>query len=182
MVEPEEPDAFAQLLSYVEQETETLQLLRCKSLKECLLTGKANSTREGNPARWKHYKMYLALQNKMSAEQRHILAEWERTNCVQDAQDALGLRPAFEHFCSVAEQHVDAMRAVRKLTLEEVCLSRAAMESSVWGGVCRGLQKKTAVELGLRESPCQVTTTPCSHLLLRFDAMHQRLPLMFSIL
>ena len=92
------------------------------------------------------YKMYLALQNKMSAEQRHILAEWERTNCVQDAQDALGLRPAFEHFCSVAEQHVDAMRAVRKLTLEEVCLSRAAMESSVWGGVCRGFARRHPYE------------------------------------
>ena len=34
-------------------------------------------------------------------------------------------------------------------------------------------RKKAAVELGLRESPWQVTTTLCSHLPLRFDAMHQ---------
>ena len=106
-----EPDAFTQLLSYVERETETLKRLRCQTLKECLLTGKANSKREGNAERFKHYKMYLALQNKMSAEQRDMLAEWERGNCVQDA---VGLRPAFQKFCSIAEQHVDAMRALRK--------------------------------------------------------------------
>ena len=106
-----EPDAFTQLLSYVERETETLKRLRCQTLKECLLTGKANSKREGNAERFKDYKMYLALQNKMSAEQRDMLAEWERGNCVQDA---VGLRPAFQKFCSIAEQHVDAMRALRK--------------------------------------------------------------------
>ena len=54
-----EPDAFTQLLSYVERETETLKLLRCQTLKECLLTGKANSKREGNAERFKHYKMYV---------------------------------------------------------------------------------------------------------------------------
>jgi hypothetical protein len=68
-----EPDAFAQLLSYVEKETETLKLLRCKTLKECLLSGKASSKRDGNPERLKHYKLYLALQNKMSAEQTEVL-------------------------------------------------------------------------------------------------------------
>ena len=34
-----EPDAFTQLLSYVEREAETLKRLRCQTLKECLLTG-----------------------------------------------------------------------------------------------------------------------------------------------
>ena len=73
-----EPDAFAQLLSYVEKETETLKLLRCKTLKECLLSGKASSKRDGDPERFKHYKIYLALQQKMSAEQRDMIEEWER--------------------------------------------------------------------------------------------------------
>ena len=36
-----EADPFAQLLSYVEKETETLKLLRCKTLKDCLLSGKS---------------------------------------------------------------------------------------------------------------------------------------------
>ena len=130
-----EPDAFAQVLSYVEKETETLKLLRCKSLKECLLTGQGSRKRDGNIERWRHYKMYLALEKKMSPEQRRVLAEWERTNCVQEAA---GLRPAFEKFCSIAEQHVDAMRALRKPALEEVCLSVAARENRVWGQVCRG--------------------------------------------
>ena len=79
-------------------------------------------------------QMYLALEKKMSPEQRRVLEEWERTNCVQEA---VGLQPAFQNFCSVAEQHVDAMRALGKPTLEEVCLSVAARENSVWGGVCR---------------------------------------------
>jgi len=30
-----EPDAFAQLLAYVEKETQTLKVLRCKTLKDC---------------------------------------------------------------------------------------------------------------------------------------------------
>ena len=127
-----EPDAFAELLSYVQKETETLKLLRCKTLKECLLTGKGSRKLDGNIERWRHYKMYLALEKKMSPEQRRVLAEWERTNCMP------GLRPAFEKFCSIAEQHVDAMRAVRKPTLQEVCLSVAARENRVWGQVCRG--------------------------------------------
>ena len=130
-----EPDAFAQLLSYVEKETETLKRLQCKTLQECLLTGKASRKRDRNSERCRHYKMYLALEKKMSPEQRRVLEEWEITNCVQEA---VGLRPAFQNFCSVAEQHVDAMRALRKPTLEEVCLSVAARENSVWGGVCRG--------------------------------------------
>ena len=68
-----EVDAFAKLLSYVEKETETLKLLRCKALKECLLTGQASSKREGNSKRFKHYKMYPALQSKMSAEQTDVI-------------------------------------------------------------------------------------------------------------
>ena len=130
------PDAFAQLLSHVEKETETLKLLRRKTLKECLLTGRASRKRDGNIERWRHYKMYLALE-KMSPEQRRVLEEWEKTNCMQKA---VGLRPTLQNFCSVAEQHVDAMRALRKPTLEEVCLSVAARENSVWGGVSFALR------------------------------------------
>ena len=98
-----EPDAFAQLLSYAEKEAKTLKLLRCKTLKECLLTGKGSRKRDGNIERWRHYKMYLALEKKMSPEQRRVLEEWESINCVQEAA---GLRPAFQKFCSIAEQHV----------------------------------------------------------------------------
>ena len=50
-----EPDAFAQLLSYVEKETETLKRLQCNTLIECLRTGRANSKREGNSERFRHY-------------------------------------------------------------------------------------------------------------------------------
>ena len=115
-----ESDAFAQLLSYIEKETETLKLLRCKTLKECLLSGKASSKRDGNPERLKHYKLYLALQNKMSAEQADVLEEWERTNCVKEHP----LQQQFDRFIKMLEDNRDELKAMEKSTLLE--LMRAA--------------------------------------------------------
>ena len=115
-----EPDAFAQLLSYVKKETETLKLLRCKTLKDCLLTGKANSKRGGNSERFKHYKMYLALQNKMSAEQKDVLEEWERTNCVQEAVVPQALQQQFYRFIKMLENNRDDLKAMQKSTLLEL--------------------------------------------------------------
>ena len=59
----------------------------------------------------------------------------------------MGLRPAFQRFCSIKEQHINAMWILRKPTLEEVCLSRAAMENSVWGNVCRGFATRYPYEI-----------------------------------
>ena len=129
-----ELDAFCAAAVIYRERNRDIEASAMQDLKECLLTGKASRKRDGNLERWRHYKMYLALEKKMSPEQRRVLEEWERTNCVQEA---VGLQPAFQNFCSVAEQHVDAMRALGKPTLEEVCLSVAARENSVWGGVCR---------------------------------------------
>lgn len=80
-----EPDAFAKLLAYIEKEADNLKVLQLNTLKDCLVTGKANSKREGDSERFKHYKIYLALERKMSAEQRRVIEEWERRNCVPDA-------------------------------------------------------------------------------------------------
>ena len=123
-------DAFAKLLAYIKKEADTLKVLQRNSLKERLLTGKASSTREGDSERFKHYKIYLMLEKKMSAEQKQVIEEWERRNCVH-------WRPAFRNFYSVAEQHLEEMKALRKATLSEVCNSYVAKNNSVWGGVCR---------------------------------------------
>ena len=103
-------DAFANLLAYIKKEADTLKVLQRNSLKECLLTGKASWKHEGDSERFKHYKIYLMLEKKMSAEQKQVIEEWERRNCVH-------WRPAFRNFYSVAEQHLEEMKALRKATL-----------------------------------------------------------------
>ena len=118
-------DAFANLLAYIKKEADTLKVLQRNSLKECLLTGKASWKHEGDSERFKHYKIYLMLEKKMSAEQKQVIEEWERRNCVH-------WRPAFQNFYSVAEQHLEEMKALRKATLSEVCSSYVAKNDSVW--------------------------------------------------
>ena len=117
-----EPDAFAQLLAYVEKET--------KNWRFC-------DIRLWNNVYWPE---------KQIANIKKILNDGgiARTNCVQEA---VGLRPAFQRFCSIVEQHIDAMWILRKPTLEEVCFSRAAMENSVCGNVCRGFATRYPYEI-----------------------------------
>ena len=100
-------DAFANLLAYIKKEADTLKVLQRNSLKECLLPGKASWKHEGDSERFKHYKIYLMLEKKMSAEQKQVIEEWERRNCVH-------WRPAFRNFYSVAEQHLEEMKDLRK--------------------------------------------------------------------
>eukprot|EP00435_Cladocopium_sp_Y103_P003112 s6573_g1.t1 len=102
-----EAGTFAELWLYVERETDTLKLVAAKTLKSCLSIGK----------RWKFYKMYLALENQFSAEQRKKIEDCEKQNCMSD------VRAAFRKFAVVAEQHLDEMKALRKATLREVCMS-----------------------------------------------------------
>lgn len=120
-----EPDAFAKLLAYIEKEADNLKVLQLNTLKDCLVTGKANSKREGDSERFKHYKIYLALERKMSAEQRRVIEEWERRNCVLEAAR---FSLAFRKFCSVVEQHLEEMKDLRRATLKEVCLSYVAKQ------------------------------------------------------
>ena len=129
-----EPEAFANFLAYIEKEADTLKVLQCDTLKDCLMTGKATGQREGDSARFKHYKIYLTLQKEMSAEQRQVIEEWERRNCVLEAAR---FSLAFRKFCSVVEQHLEEMKDLRRATLKEVCLSYVAKQYPAWGGVCR---------------------------------------------
>eukprot|EP00435_Cladocopium_sp_Y103_P002585 s3940_g1.t1 len=115
-----EAGTFAELWLYVERETDTLKLLEAKTLKSCLSTGK----------RWKFYKICLALEKKFSAEQKKVIEDWEEQNCMSD------VRAAFRKFYAVAEQHSEEMKALRKATLREVCMSRAGRENKTWGAVC----------------------------------------------
>ena len=117
-----EPDALANLLAYIEKEADGLKVLQCKTLKDCLVTGKANSKREGDSERFKHYKLYLPLQIKMSAEQREVIQDWEQRNCAEH-----GLRDDLQFFCRVAEEHLEEMKDVRRATLSEVCLSYVSL-------------------------------------------------------
>ena len=111
---------FADLWSYIEKEAVTLKVLECKTLKASLSTGKC----------WKYYKMYLALEKTLSAEQTQVIEEWEKQNCVSD------VRAAFRNFCTAVEAHLEEMKALGKGTLRDVCTSRAASESRTWGGIC----------------------------------------------
>jgi len=120
-----EPQAFANFLAYIEKEADTLKVLQCDTLKDCLMTGKATGQREGDSARFKHYKIYLTLQKEMSAEQRQVIEEWERRNCVLEAAR---FSLAFRKFCSVVEQHLEEMKDLRRATLKEVCLSYVAKQ------------------------------------------------------
>ena len=49
-----ELDPFANLLAYTEKEADNLKVLQLHTLKDCLVTGKANSKREGDSERFKH--------------------------------------------------------------------------------------------------------------------------------
>ena len=138
-----EPDAFAKLLAYIEKEADNLKVLQLNTLKDCLVTGKANSKREGDSERFKHYKIYLALERKMSAEQRRVIEEWERRNC---APEGVRVGPAFRKFFSIAEHHLEEMKALRRATLSEVCSSYVAQNNHVWGGVCRTFVMKHPYE------------------------------------
>jgi hypothetical protein len=91
-----------------------------QDLKECLLTGKASRKRDGNLERWRHYKMYLALEKKMSPEQRRVLEEWERTNCVQEAVVPQALQQQFYRFIKMLENNRDVLKAMQKSTLLEL--------------------------------------------------------------
>ena len=69
----------------------------------------------------------------MSAEQREVIEAWERRHCVQG--DLL-FRPAFQSLCTVVGEHADEMKALRRASLSEVCLSYVAKTDRAWGGVC----------------------------------------------
>ena len=76
---------FCELVGIHRKGSRHFERLAMHHLKDCLVTGKAISKREGDYARFKHYKNFETLQNKMSAEQRQVIEEWERRNCVPDA-------------------------------------------------------------------------------------------------
>ena len=136
-----EPDAFAQLQSYVEKETETLKLLRCKTLKECLLSGKESSKRDGNPKQLKHYKLYLALQNRMSAEQTEVLEDWGRTYCLKERP----MQQQFDRFIKMHEENRDELKAMQKSTLLELMcvVERTGTKEHIFGrNFCRRSYEK----------------------------------------
>ena len=80
-----------------------------------------------------YYKIYLALEKQMSAEQREVIEAWERRHCVQG--DLL-FRPTFQSFCTVVEEHADEMRA----------LSFVAKTNRACRGVCRAFVNRHPYE------------------------------------
>ena len=57
---------------------------------------------------WKYYKMYLALEKTLSAEQTQVIEEWEKRNCMSD------VRAAFRKFVAAAEAHFLGGRLIAK--------------------------------------------------------------------
>ena len=93
-----QPGTFAELWAYIEKEAATLKALERKTLKACLSSGKS----------WKYYKMYLALEKTLSAEQTQVIEEWEKRNCMSD------VRAAFRKFVAAAEAHFLGGRLIAK--------------------------------------------------------------------